>query len=299
MAKAVLALFRGVDQARAAVSDLTRKGVRGDDISVVVGGSAGGAFPGFGMRPIEIPGFGLVRAGGPIAGVLAGGRNKPGGIAEVLRRAGIPDRDSDIYSQAVKGGGTLVVANVDDKFADDAADILDAYEPEDPDELANRLAQPEATEQPEVRVQASPRVEPAMTPVSAPPAVTEREDADDEERIRILEDELEIGTRQLDRGGVLVHREVSNIPIEEPVELAEERVEVERRAANRDATDAEYRAFEPGDMEFVETAEEVVVTKRPRVVEEIVIRKTRNIRREVVRDTVRKTEVKIEPRAKR
>lgn len=287
MAKAVLALFSGAEQARAAIRDLAQTGVPAGEISVVTGAKAAGGLAGTSVRPFEIPGYGTIQAGGPIADVLAETRRPKGGIAEVLSWAGIPEAETRLYSEGVKRGGTLVVAEVADALADKAADILDAHDPEDPEELAARDGhEREAAAAMHVREETS---RPALVPEALD---------GDEDHIRIIEDELQIGKRQIDRGGVVVHRDVTEFPVEEPVELAEERVEVERRPANREATEAEMRAFEPGEMEFVETVEEAVVTKRPRVVEEIVIKKTRQVRQEIVRDTVRRTDVRIEPRRK-
>ena len=46
---------------------------------------------------------------------------------------------------------------------------------------------------------------------------------------------------------------------------------------------------------MIERGEEVVISKTPRVTEEVVIRKEAEERTETVKDTVRKTEVAVEP----
>ncbi len=82
-------------------------------------------------------------------------------------------------------------------------------------------------------------------------------------------------------------------PVEEQVELREERVTIERRPVNREVA-AGDAVFEEKVIEAVERGEEAVVSKQARVVEEIALGKDVNTRTETVRDTVRKQEVEIE-----
>jgi hypothetical protein len=71
-------------------------------------------------------------------------------------------------------------------------------------------------------------------------------------------------------------------------------VEVERRPVDRPATEADLRAAEHETVEFSETAEEAVVSKRARVVEEVIVRKDVDEHTETVRGTERRTEVEID-----
>src|SRR5439155_4351294 len=62
------------------------------------------------------------------------------------------------------------------------------------------------------------------------------------------------------------------------------------------AADADFdQAFESGTTEVIEHAEEPVVQKEARVVEEVVLTKGATERPQTVRDTVRRTEVEVEP----
>jgi Domain of unknown function (DUF2382) len=54
-------------------------------------------------------------------------------------------------------------------------------------------------------------------------------------------------------------------------------------------------AFKEGTIEVTETHEEPVVNKQARVVEEVIIDKEASQRTQTVRDTVRRTEVDVEP----
>jgi stress response protein YsnF len=111
-------------------------------------------------------------------------------------------------------------------------------------------------------------------------------------RIPVVEEELKVGRREVERGGVRVERRVEERPVEEEVRLREERVNVERRPVDRPVGDAE-EAFREGSFEVTERAEEAVVSKEARVVEEVVVNKEVEERTETVRDTVRRTDVDV------
>ena len=67
--------------------------------------------------------------------------------------------------------------------------------------------------------------------------------------------------------------QVTEQPVEESVRLREEKVTVERRPVDRPATEADFAAAGKDVIEMTEKAEEPVVTKRARVVEEVVVHK--------------------------
>jgi uncharacterized protein (TIGR02271 family) len=120
--------------------------------------------------------------------------------------------------------------------------------------------------------------------------------AEGEVRIPIVEEELQVGKRQVQRGGVRLYTRVTERPVEETVRLRDEAVHVERRPVDRPASEADLAAFKEGTIEVTETDEEAVVRKQARVVEEVVVRKDVQEQTETVQDRVRRTEVDIEPR---
>lgn len=124
---------------------------------------------------------------------------------------------------------------------------------------------------------------------------TTREMREGETRVPIVEEQVQIGKREVERGGVRVRTEVEEKPVEEQVRLREEHVRVERRPVDRPATEADIRrAQQAGTIEVTERAEQPVVQKQARVVEEVVVGKEATQRTETVRDTVRKTDVEVE-----
>ncbi len=107
------------------------KAATGAGIGGVVGGGAG-LLAGLGL--LTIPGLGPVVAAGWLASLAVGAAAgaTAGGLAGALVGAGTPDDHAHVYSEAVRRGGTLVSARVDDKDADRVQRILDEYKPIDP-----------------------------------------------------------------------------------------------------------------------------------------------------------------------
>ena len=117
---------------------------------------------------------------------------------------------------------------------------------------------------------------------------------DEKARIPVVEEELKVGKREVERGGVRVETRVEERPVEEQVNLREERVRVERRPVDRPASEADFNEAQHGrSFEVREKSEEAVIGKEARVVEEVVVGKEAQERTETVRDTVRKTEVDV------
>lgn len=111
---------------------------------------------------------------------------------------------------------------------------------------------------------------------------------------QVIEENLQVGKRVEETGGVRLRSRIVEKPVEAHVRLREEHVTVQRNPVNRPATEADFNTFKEGQIEITESAERAVVGKEARVVEEISLGKEVTEREEVVRDTVRKTEVDVE-----
>ena len=112
--------------------------------------------------------------------------------------------------------------------------------------------------------------------------------------VPIVQEEMLVGKKLVDRGGVRVYSHLVETPVEEAIQLRQERVQVDRRPTDRPATEADFNAFKEGTIELTETAEEAVVSKSARVVEEVVVGKTTSQTTQTIRDRVRHTEVEVE-----
>jgi len=81
-------------------------------------------------------------------------------------------------------------------------------------------------------------------------------------------------------------------PVQETLRLREENITIERTPVDRVATAADF-ADATGTITLTETAEEAVVSKTARVVEEINLSKEVDTRTETINETVRETEVEV------
>jgi len=115
-----------------------------------------------------------------------------------------------------------------------------------------------------------------------------------EVNIPIVEEELRIGKREVESGGVRVNTRVEETPVNEQVTLREETVDIDRRPVNRPVSDADMATFQEGTFEVRERAEEAIVDKQARVVEEVHIKKNVEQHTENIQDTVRRTDVDVE-----
>lgn len=116
-----------------------------------------------------------------------------------------------------------------------------------------------------------------------------------ETTIPVIEEEIRVGKRETESGGVRVNTRVEETPVNEQVTLRDETVTVERRRVDQPAdASTTTDAFREGTFEVRERDEEAVVSKDARVVEEIVINKDVEQRAETIQDTVRRTDVDVE-----
>jgi uncharacterized protein (TIGR02271 family) len=119
-------------------------------------------------------------------------------------------------------------------------------------------------------------------------------DAQSETTIPVIEEELRVGKKQVERGGARIRSRIIEKPVEASVRLREEHIVVNRQPVNRAVTDTDLTNFQEGDIELTERAEVPVVGKQARVVEEINVGKQVEEREETVSDTVRRTDVEVE-----
>ncbi len=112
--------------------------------------------------------------------------------------------------------------------------------------------------------------------------------------LQLIDEELEIGMRRYEAGGIHLETHIVTEPIAKEVRIHEERVKVERNKLDRalDAAAAE-RSFHDETVEIKAKAEVPLICKSAHVVEEIVVKKKVFDRSETVRDKVRHMDVDI------
>jgi uncharacterized protein (TIGR02271 family) len=282
------------------------------------------------LTALSIPGIGPVLAAGPLAALIAGAGvgAAAGGLVSGLTRLGIQDDEAQTYAEGLKRGGTLVTVNADNPRADLAVNVmrrLGAVEidkraaewreggwqgfgqtetlrphvtPDADDEATRRVERNPAERNSEVTAEHEPV---RAQPLAGAPRGEETLFNDEfavpppEVAIPVIAEELEVGKREVERGGVRVQKRVSETPVEEDVTLREERVNVDRRPADYTFHGTESEAFQESIVEIREAYEELILNKKARVVEEVVINKDVEEHTETVRETLRRTEVDVEP----
>jgi len=216
----------------------------------------------------------------------------------------IVDTDTQYVSQVVLSDGRKFPAH--DVFIGDGMVTLGSESRSAPsgaraEQRGETMARPVAAPVPRAPVQPPLPRAPTPPPVAtAPRAVrtaeilpTRRID-EDELIIPIVDEELEVGKRVVEHGGVRIHAHTTEKPVEKTVRLRDERVTVERRPTDRALSMAEAEArFRDGSFEMKALSEVPIVGKRAHVVEEILITKNITERTEKIRETLRHTDAEV------
>jgi len=166
--KTIVGMFDNFGDAQQAVNELERAGFGHDHVSIVANQNATGYSeavaddPGVGDRVAHgvgdavkgavkggviggltglaasialamIPGVGPVLAAGPLAATLGGATlgATAGGIIGGLTGLGVPENEAHYYSEGLRRGGTLVTVTAEDSMAEQAAQIINRYNPVD------------------------------------------------------------------------------------------------------------------------------------------------------------------------
>jgi len=219
---------------------------------------------------------------------------------------------ANMYKEAMRRGSYLLTVDADDEDARDrASDIMDRYQPVDIDARSEHWKSQGWSRYDSAAPMLSDNeiaAERQARPVTSQTSQTQRKAAapsaginagrsgtlEGEAKIPVVEEKLQVGKREVERGGVRVFQRVTEKPVEEQIQLREEHVKVERRPADQQATQADMNAFKEGSIEVRETAEEPVIGKTARVVEEVIVGKETRDRTQTIKDTVRRTDVEVE-----
>jgi len=206
------------------------------------------------------------------------------GIWAQLKEFFVPG-DRAALDESIRRGGYIVSAAVADDQAEQAIQML---EREGAVDLQQRQAEWRSA-----GWRGSADEERATTASAAGQTQTE-----DSESIPVVEEQLRVGKREVNKGTVRVHSRTVEEPVHENVRLRQEHVRVERERVEEPTTPV--AAGSPRDLlrektvEVTETAEEPVVGKEAVVKEHVRVTKTADERLEQVDDTVRHTEVDVE-----
>jgi stress response protein YsnF len=279
MAQTVIGFFDDASEAQQAITKLSESGISRDRIDVSRGSGMSGG--------VSSPGSSSASSDRSASGSTSDGRtsdregrntNKITDFFNSLFGGGDKDNENDStrYRTVAEQSEAIVTVHAQSREeAERAADILDDCGAVDVDERASQYGY-ENTRSTEGNIG--------------------RQDVSGERGASIsrVEENLEVGKRTVETGGVRLRSRIIEKPVEEHVRLREENVHVEREQVNRPATEADMRSLRDQEIELTERAEVPVVNKEARVVEEVRLTKDVEERDETIRDTVRNTDIDVE-----
>ena len=208
------------------------------------------------------------------------GRSSSGAGAYTSRLQGLnlPERDQRLLADGISSGGSVIVVSGQESMTDKAESIFSKHQARKIDQEVIGDTAPVAA----APVAAAAIPQPARTAAAADTVIP------------VIEEEIAVGKRQVERGGVRVYSRIVETPVQESVTLREEHATIERHPVNRAVTEADMEALKTQSIEVTETAEVPVVGKSARVVEEVRVDKDVTERTEQITDTVRHTEIEVE-----
>jgi stress response protein YsnF len=118
-----------------------------------------------------------------------------------------------------------------------------------------------------------------------------------EKKVDVVEEDLEVGKKEVQTGGAKIKSRIVERPVEERVNLKEEHVEVKRKPVDKPAGKGDMDNFEEKTIEKTETKEVPVVNKEARVKEEVTLEKEVENKEAVIKDKVKETKVDIDKKS--
>jgi len=268
MSKTVVGLFSSMSEAERVKQELITDGYDTSDISVMASGSSASTSTDSSYSS----------GSGTTAGE---------GIGEKIEHffSSLMGGDSEAhehYASGVNGGGALLTVRTEEDEAEEVAQWLHEHGASNIDRNSGSGGGGSTTGY--SKTEDSPRRENYADTTGERTSQT----------VPIIEEDLQVGKRTVERGGVRVYSHVSEKPADASVTLRDETINVERRAVNRPATAEDFAAGSGKNIEVRAQGEEAVVGKTARVVEEVVIGKQVSEHTQAVHDKVRSTEVEVE-----
>lgn len=179
----------------------------------------------------------------------------------------VPQADADIYLEGVRQGATLITVRAEEDDIARAAAILGSFR------IVNIGTKAEELHQVRSDLQLAP--------------------ATGQEIFEVIEEDLEVGKAQVERGRMRIYNKITERQVEEKVGLRDETIRVQRRAVNRTVAPS-ADLFKERSYELTEVDEVALVNKVARVVEEVTLSKEVVEQIQTVKETLRRQDVEIE-----
>ncbi|NJK38403.1 MAG: YsnF/AvaK domain-containing protein [Oscillatoriales cyanobacterium RM2_1_1] len=180
----------------------------------------------------------------------------------------VPAPDVDVYLEGVRLGGTIITANVTDSAVMRATEIMSGFSMVNVSKRATEFQKTNTN-------------------------LTLSDPAQNDNVIEVIEEDLEVGTEQVERGRMRIYSVVTEREVQKDVTLRDETIKVQRRPVNR-TVEARPDLFQQRSFEMVEVDEIAKVSKTARVVEEVSLGKEVVDKIETIKETLRRQDVEIE-----
>lgn len=262
----LVAAFDTPEHARSAVDALKAGGFHGNDISVfdhsrlaLVGGKSSTTAP------------------------------KPPGLWHKLFGTDLNRYEATVYGDTVNEGGTVVSVRVPQDQVAHATGILDLHRPIDVhDRAVTSGAAPAAHVDTAAKSLASKPLAPEQDVAVTPKLAETHPDS-----MRLAEEQLEVGKKMVETGRTRVRRFTTERDVSQNVTLHDEHAEVLRTALSK-PTELKEIDWADRELEMVETAEQALVSKTARVVEEVSLRKKGDEHVETIHEKLRRQQAEVE-----
>jgi len=183
-------------------------------------------------------------------------------------RKNIPSPDSEVYLEGVRKGGTIITASVADSAVGRATEILSNFN------IVNIAKRAEEFRKVDSKYEL-------------------KDSAKHDDVIDVIEEELQVGKEQVERGRLRIYNVVTEREVSQNVSLRDETIRVNRRPINREVA-ITPDLFKARSFEMVEIDEIAKVSKTARVVEEVYLGKEVVDKIETIKETLRRQDVEIE-----
>ena len=246
MAKTLIGLYDTFAEAEQVVQGLTQHGLSHSDMRLIAHNGAGRQ----------------ATAGSPDSLAEANILQKR------LTDRGVPPHEARAYIERVHQGKAVVVVQASDDWAERGLEIMRQPHPANGGARAAQRSQ-----RARARVTLYPGSQPTAGGRRGHVSLETQPAGQGTMTIPVVEEEIAVGKRQVERGKARIRSRVEEHPVGESVQLHGEQVIVERHPVDRPATEADLQAAAERTIARTETAEEPVVNKRPRVVAEVTVRR--------------------------
>ena len=214
---------------------------------------------------------------------------KPTGLWQKLFGSELNKYEATVYGDTVNEGGTVVSVRVPEDQVAHAGGILDLHRPIDVHDRAvtSGLAPAAHVESAAQAITSKPLA--AEQDIAITPKLAEAHP----DTLRLAEEQLQVGKKLVETGRTRVRRFTTEREVAEDVTLHEEHAELLRNALSKPA-ELKDIDWADGEIEVVETAEQALVTKTARVVEEVSLRKKGEEHVETIHEKLRRQEAEVE-----